>query len=217
MPDPGDITCPNGYTFNLATNKCEKNSSVVLKDMILIKNRKMCLIVGEPGFIKNDLGEWVQDVEGKTVIEDENDARYKDYLIRKDLSDISKVSDWDTRDILFGELSRSINNPRPDNYPGYLHKKYYNPETGYDFTIGGTEDELEDKTNKGDYGSKVQLFNNLTANQFNKVTAEKREKFLNDQGFPTHDRLYLHDMEDYGLKIIHLMVIQEEQHYMEIL
>jgi len=201
MADPGDVICPKDYTLNLATNKCEKNSSVCPKGYdINTKTGKCVLIVGEPGFIKNNLGEWVQDVEGKTVVEDANDERYKDYLIRKRLSDISKVSDWNMRNQLFRELSRSINEPRPDNYAGSLHEKYYNPETGYDFTNKGTEDDLEDDTNKGDYGSKVQLFNNLTANQFTNVTAEKRIKFLNDQGFPTHDKLYFADNEDYGLK-----------------
>jgi hypothetical protein len=178
MPDPGDVTCPEGYEINPKTGRC-----------VLIK--------GEPGFIKNDVGEWVQDVAGKTVVEDENDERYKDYLIRKHLSDISKIPDFSRRAAVLSDFTNSINNPNAptDEWSNY-YEKYYNPETGYDWTKGGTEDELEDETNKGNYGSRVQLFNNLTANQLNKTAAQK---LLNDQGFPTQDYFSLGDYKRFDL------------------
>ena len=178
MPDPGDVTCDDArYEFNPITGRC-----------VLIK--------GEPGFIKNDVGEWVQDVAGKIVVEDENDERYKDYLIRKHLSDISKISDWTYRDMIFNDFTKSINDPNSTEYDKYW-KEYYDPEKGYDFTKGGTEDDLEDRTNKGSYGSKVQLFNNLTDNQFNNATGQK---LLNDQGFPTYESLYVDNNSEYILK-----------------
>lgn len=178
MPDPGDVTCPEGYEINPKTGRC-----------VLIK--------GEPGFIKNDVGEWVQDVAGKTVVEDENDERYKDYLIRKHLSDISKIPDFSRRAAVLNDFTNSINNPNAptDEWSNY-YEKYYNPETGYDWTKGGTEDELEDETNKGNFGSRVQLFNNLTTNQFDKTAAQK---LLNDQGFPTQDYFSLGDYKRFDL------------------
>ena len=177
MPDPGDVTCPEGYEINTITGRC-----------VLIK--------GEPGFIKNDVGEWVQDVAGKTVVEDENDERYKDYLIRKHLSDISKISDWTYKNMIFEDFTKSINDPNSTDYNDYW-KQYYDPEKGYDFTLDGTQDDVGDLTNKGSYGSKVQLFNNLTDNQFDNATGQK---LLNDQGFPTYESLYVDNNSEYKLK-----------------
>jgi hypothetical protein len=172
MPDPGDVTCPEGYELNPITGRC-----------VLIK--------GEPGFIKNDVGEWVQDVAGKTVVEDENDERYKDYLIRKHLSDISKIPDFGRRASVLGSFIKITNDPTiPADSMERYWETYYDPEKGYDWTKGGTEDGLEDETFKGDYGSRVQLFNNLTENQLNKTAAQQ---LLNDQGFPIEDRFLLND------------------------
>jgi hypothetical protein len=168
MPDPGDVTCPDGYEINPITGRC-----------VLIK--------GEPGFIKNDVGEWVQDVAGKIVVEDENDERYKDYLIRKHLSDISKIRDFGTRESILSDFIQNTNDP---TIPASIYETYYDPETGYDFTRKGTEDDIEDETNKGRYGSRVQLFNNLTENQLNETAAQQ---LLNDQGFPIEDHLYVND------------------------
>jgi hypothetical protein len=173
MPDPGDVTCPEGYELNQITRRC-----------VLIK--------GEPGFIKNDVGEWVQDVAGKIVVEDENDERYKDYLIRKHLSDISKIPDFSRRAAVLSDFILTTNDPTipaGDSYR-YWDETYYDPEKGYDWTKGGIYNELEDETFKGDYGSRVQLFNNLTENQLNKTAAQQ---LLNDQGFPTEDQFYLND------------------------
>jgi hypothetical protein len=174
MPDPGDVTCPDDkYEFNPITGRC-----------VLIK--------GEPGFIKNDVGEWVQDVAGKIVVEDANDERYKDYLIRKHLSDISKITDFGRRSAVLSDFIETTNDPTipaGDDYR-YWDETYYDPEKGYDWTKGGIYDELEDDTNKGDYGSRVQLFNNLTEDQLNETAAQQ---LLNDQGFPIEDQFYLND------------------------
>ena len=174
MPDPGDVTCPDDkYEFNPKTGRC-----------VLIK--------GEPGFIKNELGEWVQDVAGKTVVEDANDERYKDYLIRKHLSDISKIPDWDRRRGVLYDFIKTTNDPTiPADSMDRFWETYYDPENGYDWTMGGTQDELIDETNKGIAGSRVQLFNDLTEDQLNETTAKQ---LLNDQGFPTQDRF---DFVDY--------------------
>ena len=168
MPDPGDVTCPDGYEINTITGRC-----------VLIK--------GEPGFIKNELGEWVQDVAGKIVVEDANDERYKDYLIRKHLSDISKIPDFGTRESILSDFIKNTNDP---TIPASFYEEYYDPETGYDFTRKGTEDDIEDETNKGKYGSRVQLLNNLTEDQLNETAAQQ---LLNDQGFSIEDHLYLND------------------------
>jgi hypothetical protein len=178
MPDPGDVTCPEGYEINTITGRC-----------VLIK--------GEPGFIKNDVGEWVQDVAGKTVVEDENDERYKDYLIRKHLSDISKIPDFSRRRGVLYDFIKTTNDPTiPANSLDRFWETYYDPEKGYDWTMGGTEDELIDETNKGIAGSRVQLFNDLTEDQLNETTAKQ---FLNDQGFPTQDRFDFRNYKDYVL------------------
>jgi len=173
MPDPGDVTCPDDrYEFNPITGRC-----------VLIK--------GEPGFIKNDVGEWVQDVAGKIVVEDANDERYKDYLIRKHLSDISKIPDFSRRASVLSDFIKTTNDPTIPADDDYRYwETYYDPEKGYDWTKGGIYNELEDDTNKGDYGSRVQLFNNLTEDQLNETAAQQ---LLNDQGFPIEDHLYLND------------------------
>ena len=174
MPDPGDVTCPDDrYEFNPITGRC-----------VLIK--------GEPGFIKNNVGEWVQDVAGKTVVEDENDEKYKDYLIRKQLSDISKIPDWNLRKMVFEEFTNYINNPNDTEYDSNW-KEYYDPEKGYDFTKGGTENDEIDNTNNGYFGSRVQLFNNLTEDQVNENTARQ---FLDDQGFTKSDIFRFRNLEN---------------------
>ena len=174
MPDPGDVTCDDArYEFNPITGRC-----------VLIK--------GEPGFIKNNVGEWVQDVAGKTVVEDENDEKYKDYLIRKQLSDISKIPDWNLRKMVFEEFTNYINNPNDTEYDSNW-KEYYDPEKGYDFTKGGTENDEIDNTNNGYFGSRVQLFNNLTEDQVNENTARQ---FLDDQGFTKSDIFRFRNLEN---------------------
>ena len=197
VDENGEPKCPDGYDYNSATGYCEKKSSKC-PDGYKSDGKGGCIEDRcQPGYEKDASGNCVPDTSGATYVEDENDPRYQDYLIRRKLNHISNIENPEIRRDAYNDLKKG--------YTSY--DQFYDPEKGYTFDNIKTEagatfiygkdnypflriDNID--PNKGDYDSKREIYKGLTIDQ-----ARDLEAYARSKGFDMGDQFDPYDDSNY--------------------
>jgi len=197
MDENGEPKCPDDYDYNSATGYCEKKSSKCPNGYKPDGKGGCIEDKCGPGYEKDASGNCVPDTSGAIYVDDENDPRYQDYLIRKKLHHISSIEHPELRANAYYNMKKGSN----------TYDQFYDPEKGYVFPEIKTENGksfLYDKDgytvasidnidpNKGDYDSKRDIYKGLTIDQVKNLEAYARSK-----GFDMGDRFDPYGQADY--------------------